>query len=234
MSKKPTIFFCDDREKWTDQLQEWHSAEFDITTINDGGEFRTTLRGLIDQGSPPDIILIDLFHPHGPPAATEVVTQGNAAMEKLNEENKIARNDINAAWHSLGFELLKQARDLCPDIPVAIYTEHGLSIATNDDLDRVSGFNGEWFLKGKGKVYEQNRLHDMLATKRNSEAIRNWQATRKWLWSLSVVILIVSFSYLWMANKPVDDYFLSFIISQAVAYMPKFISDMEANSRKKG
>jgi hypothetical protein len=68
------------------------------------------------------------------------------------------------AWEPRGYLLLEGARKLCPDTPIAIYTEQGLTLADDDELKMVSKNKGEWFLKGKNDFYEDYRLNSMLTS----------------------------------------------------------------------
>lgn len=165
MNKKPLIFFCDDKPKWTTQFNARHGERFDIRTTNNTMEFRSVLSAMIKQGEIPDIILIDLYHPNGDPNSDEqkqLGEEGQKAIVQLEEDIKKAKKLVLKAWNPWGYELLEQARTLCSDTPIAIYTEQGLTLADDDELERVSKSDGEWFMKGKTVFYENLKLEKML------------------------------------------------------------------------
>jgi len=171
MNKKPIILFCDDKLKWTEQFYGRHHEEFDIRTTNDALAFKRGLCAMQEQGEVPDIILIDLYHPNGDPKSDEQIkleVEGQKAISQLEKDIKKAKNIILKTWSPYGYVLLEQARALCPVTPVAIYTEQGLTLADNEELELVSRSGGEWFLKGKTVFYENLRLEKMLPHQRTT------------------------------------------------------------------
>ena len=167
--KRPLIYFCDDKLKWTEQFEERHKKKFDIRTTNDAVEFGRGLKDMVKQGEIPDIILIDLYHPNGDDPASDEQKKldiiGQAAIAQLDKDIEKVKSTILKAWNPCGYDMLEQARELCPNIPIAIYTEHGLTLADDGELERVSKSNGEWFLKGKPAFYEKRKLEKMLNDK---------------------------------------------------------------------
>jgi len=157
---KKHIIICDDKPKWTERFEKEHSGEFEVDTYNDSVKFMKELRELKKRGQTPDIILIDLFHPND--ASEDVIKEGEEAIEKLNTTIKEVRDPIYKAWDPNGFDLLEQARKLFPDTPIAIYTEQGVSVADDKELERVSKAEGEWLLKGKNKNYESIRINNLM------------------------------------------------------------------------
>jgi hypothetical protein len=223
MAKKPFIFFCDDKPKWTDKFKERHGNDFDIVTTNESNNFVNKLAELIKAGRVPDIILIDLYHPRD--------NENEELRRLLNQEGQAAINRLTCAiidekvhvlnaWQPLGYSMLEQARKLCPNTPIAIYTEMGLTLANNDELDKVSKAKGEWFMKGTEGLYEDDRLRCMLNTNLYDKI------TRHTLWTLAVTIIVAVAVYLVIVKKELD-FSLSLVTtltSIAVAVMPKVIS----------
>ena len=234
MKKKPFIFYCDDKIKWTEEFKRRHSGEFDIETVTNGKDFEPKLRELIKQKSSPDIILIDLFHPkfdaqHNNEAEQEVLVRtGDDAIKQLEQTIKEVKVPIYDAWDTYGLDMLEQARKICPDTPIAIYTQQGLSIIDDDDLIRVSKLEGEWLLKGRNDFYEAKRLRNML------EYTNYSKITRKSLWALSVITLILTFTiYSWVESKIIVDFVLPLGVSLSIALMPNVIANLERRTRKK-
>jgi len=171
MNRKPIIYFCDDKPQWTEQFYGRHNKEFDIRTTNDAMEFERGLKNMPEQGEVPDIILIDLYHPNYDPESEkqkELGKKGQRAIEQLEKNIKKAKDIILKTWNPSGYVLLEQARALCPITPIAIYTEHGLNLADNEELERVSRNGGEWFMKGKSLFYENFKLERMLSKQRDT------------------------------------------------------------------
>jgi len=231
MNRKPIIFFCDDKPKWTTMFKERHGQQFEIETTNDNGEFTQKLSSLIKQGKTPDIILIDLYHSNGeknPIVKKRLEKEGDDAIERLKEAIAAAKIPINTAWAPCGFEMLEQARKLCPHTPIAIYTEQGLTLAGNAELQKVSGSEGEWFLKGQNEFYEKYKLNKMLAA--NLYA----RTTKHALLILSAVIIIATIAYSAIVEKKFD-HTLSFgatLVSLAIAVMPRIISYIVQKKRR--
>jgi len=223
MAKRPFIFFCDDKPKWTEKFKKRHENNFDIKTTNESNDFERELTELIRRGLVPDIILIDLYHPREHAdleLRKKLENEGQAAIERLEATIKKEKEPIVKAWQPLGYLLLEKARKLCPRTPIAIYTEQGLTLADNEELKRVSEANGEWFLKGTEGIYEDDKLKRMLKT--NLYA----QTTRATLWILSAVMLVAAVTYLLVVKREFD-YTISFVatlVSLAIAIMPSVIS----------
>jgi len=116
----------------------------------------------------------------------------------------------------------------CADVPIAIYTEQGLTLADNDDLKRVSRADGQWMLKGQTGLYESHKLKSLLATKHYADA------TRWTLWGCAVSVLCIALTYS-VATWSVGNAFsvgLS-LISVLLGMMPYLIPIVERYTRKK-
>jgi hypothetical protein len=251
MSKKPFIFFCDDKLKWTGQFKDRHGGrleqdevdelrrlmgnsfipdrsekEFDIETINYCTDFAPELKRLLKTGRKPDIILIDLYHPRTNDEA--IIGAGNAAIKQLETAITEAKRHILNAWDPNGYEMLKDARKLCPDTPIAIYTEQGLTIANNEELQIVSQQKGEWMIKGQGKFYETCRLRSMLASKHYAKTTQNT------LWIFSAILFVAALAYSYVVEQSIISV-LSFgatLTSLLLAVMPYIIASIERRTRK--
>jgi len=251
MSNKPFIFFCDDKPKWTGLFKNRHGGNlknaeieelknhkeipltngdsekgFDVETINSSTDFQPKLRELLKTGKKPDIILIDLYHPKS--ADQSIIAEGEAAIIELEEAIKKAKAPITKAWSPQGFEMLRDARKLCPDTPIAIYTEQGLTIASDEELRMVSEQRGEWMLKGQNKFYETCRLRSMLASKHYAKTTRNA------LWIFSAIIFFAALVYSYVVEQNIMSV-LSFgatLTSLLLAIMPSVITFFERRTRK--
>jgi hypothetical protein len=251
MGKKPFIFFCDDKLKWTGQFKNRHGGhlegdeidvlkstmgksfiidksekEFDVETINSCTNFEPELKRLLKTGKKPDIILIDLYHPKTTDQA--ILDAGDAAIKQLDAAIKAAKPHILMAWDPNGFALLETARKLCPDTPIAIYTEQGLTIASDGELQRVSRQKGEWMIKGQSEFYETCRLRRMLASKHYAKTTQNT------LWVFSAVLFVAALAYSYVVEQSIISV-LSFgatLTSMLLAIMPYIITLIERRTRK--
>jgi len=161
-------------------------------------------------------------------AARCVKKEGQCAIDRLKAAIKKEKSPILEAWDSRGYFLLEKARKMCPHTPIAIYTEQGLTLANNDELERVSKANGEWFLKGTEGIYEDDRLIRMLNANLYAKTTKNT------LWTLSVAVIIAALAYLLIVERDID-YTISFgatLVSLAIAIMPRVISYLVQKKRK--
>jgi len=226
MNKKPLIYFCDDKKKWTDIFTERHGKEFEIETTNSSRDFKLILEDLIRRDKKPDVILIDLYHPRTDDQT--IIKAGEAAIEQLKAAIEGSKGPIHRAWNPDGFNMLKEARKLCPDIPIAIYTEQGLTLAGDPELQKVSDENGEWMLKGQGDFYEAYRLRTMLAGKHYASI------TQKALFILSAIIFVSALAYSYFVERSIMNV-LSFgatLTSLSLAIMPYIITYIDRRTRK--
>jgi len=227
MKSKPLIYFCDDKPKWTEKFIANHRGQFDIETTNKSHEFKATLEDLIRKGRKPDIILIDLYHPKTDDETT--LAAGDAAIDTLKADIKKAKVHILEAWSPEGFIMLEEARNLCPDIPIAIYTEQGLTLANDDELLHVANKKGEWMLKGQSPFYEGYRIRSMLANYRYESITKNA------LYILAAIILTAALTYSYLVERTVMNV-LSFgatITSLAMGILPHITALIERNTRSR-
>ncbi|MDR2579063.1 MAG: hypothetical protein LBC70_09720 [Chitinispirillales bacterium] len=211
------------------EFWEVPDKEFDVETINLSKEFIPTLKKLIEKGKKPDIILIDLFHPRTQDPS--VLAAGEAAIENLQAAIEDAKEPIYRAWEPCGFDMLRDARMLkeCADIPIAIYTEQGLTLAGNIELQKVSQENGEWMLKGQSDYYETSKL-------RNISAVKHYvKATRNTLLGFAGIIFVTALAYSYLVERNILTV-LSFgatLTSLSLAIMPYIIERIDRRTLKR-
>jgi len=191
-NRKPFIFLCDDKEKWTGLFKYRHGGEltereieevaklikddteqirkhianreekFKVKTINVAKKFESTLKGLKKR---PDVILIDLYHPKT--ENMDVKKIGDEKIKELEKTIEKTRGAITDAWTPTGLDLLYTARKECPNTPIVVYTERGLAYAGNRELGKVSHENAEWMIKELlTDCGEEKMLKRILETKR--------------------------------------------------------------------
>jgi len=232
MAKKPFIFYCDDKPKWTDRFKERHGGTFDIKTTNKSEESAKELAGLVKAGLVPDIILIDLYNPRAGQNADErkrLEQEGQAAIDRLSGAIKEEKVHVLNAWEPIGYSLLEQARKLCPRTPIAIYTEMGLTLADNSELDKVSEAGGEWIMKGTQGLYEDDRLRSML------NAGLYAKTTRNILWTVAAAVIAAAAVYMITAEQKINPAvsLAAILMSLVLVSAPGVISHIARKKMKK-
>jgi hypothetical protein len=220
---KPTILYCDDKEKWINLFKKRHEEEYTIISTDRASELSVKLREMIKNKRPPDIILIDLYHPKfDDPAIQEQHNPiGQAAIDKLEAIKKEVRTPINETWDAAGYRMLKDTHNILKkahyeSIPIAIYTEQGLTIATNEQLETVASCGGQWLIKGSTQAYESSRLYGL-----SKEGHKKRTYTRAYtiLSIFGVLLLIVTTMYSYFVNK-IPDFLVSAFSSAIIAIIP--------------
>ncbi|MDR3012973.1 MAG: hypothetical protein LBU70_07165 [Chitinispirillales bacterium] len=205
MSKKPIIFFCDDKVRETENFKERHGKEFEVETIDNFNKFMERLRELIREQKIPDIIITNLSYlkDNYQYKREELEAEG----KRLREEIERVNNYLECFYNPGGIKLLEEVRKLkeCQNIPFAIYTRLGwLLHAGNDELKKVEENNGEWMRKGEDKMYEESRLHQMLRARNNMLAIKRYtKTTKNMLWIFAGVTLLLALPYAYFTNQDI-------------------------------
>ena len=226
---------------------------FRVLAVNNALDFEQVLQELLQNNDKPDIIMIDLYHPINE-NATENIANGQKAIEELQDAIIKARSDIEKAWSKVGLSMLQQARNLlrkygdAKDLtPIAIYTEQGLTLASEEkdknhdkSLDIVSNLKGHWFLKGQTPFYERAKLKAMLSavTREELETVLDEKfkffkkIVKKTSWLVAGGIFILSVIYLWKTGKSIDEYILSALTSFAIAFLiPTLVEQSERKNK---
>lgn len=222
--KKPTILYCDDKEKWLNLFESNHKEQYNIISTKDASKLNDMLKEMIKSKNPPDIILIDLFHPkfNTSPSTQEINNKiGQEAIDKLEAMKKEVRTPIKNAWDDLGYKMLKHARMILKEahhenIPIAIYTEQGLTIATNEELETVANLDGQWLIKGSTPVYESLRLQELLNECRRK---KSYTKTYTMLSVIGFVLLMITAWYSYFSHR-IPDLIISTFSSAIIAIIP--------------
>ncbi|MBN2039462.1 MAG: hypothetical protein JW864_05440 [Spirochaetes bacterium] len=224
---KPTILYCDDKKKWLNLFKERHKGQYTIISTERASELSIKLQDMVNNKIPPDIILIDLYHSRfdDPAVQEQHNLAGQAAIDKLETVKKEVRVPINEAWNPEGYKMLEFARSILKEahyesIPIAIYTEQGLSIATNEELETVAKFDGQWLIKGSTHNYESFRLKELLNEGRKK---RVYTKTYTMLSVFGVLLLIFTSMYSYFVNR-IPDFLVSFLSSAIIAIIPVIAS----------
>ncbi|MDR3763009.1 MAG: hypothetical protein P4M01_02830 [Acidobacteriota bacterium] len=229
------ILFLDDKRTWLDNFQQQHGDEYDLTLVASGREFDLRLERMVAEGHPPDVVLIDLYHPKYPddPARqAELTTAGDAAIQDLEAAIQKARGPILAAWDPYGVEILERARKFLDsrghgDIPLVIYTQQGLTIASNEELKRVSQLRGEWLIKNKSNAdYESHRLNEMISLReRQKDNYRRVYQNTSWMIAALLLVTLVGLAYF---HHKTMDLVLSIGLSAVLVAVQPFIAKLSS------
>ena len=233
--KKYHILFLDDKREWREHFEQQHGDEYDVTLVSSGREFDLRLERMVAEGHPPDVVLIDLYHPKypdEPERQAELTKAGDAAIQDLETAIQKARGPILAAWDPYGVEILDRARKFLDakghgDIPLAIYTQQGLTIANNEELKRVSQLRGEWLIKNKSNAdYESHRLNEMIALReRKKDNYRRVYQNTSWMVAALLMVMLVVLAYF---HHKTTDLMLSIGLSAVLVAVQPFIAKLSS------
>ena len=215
---KPIIFYCDDQQVEIDRFIERHKNNYEIVAFTDEAEFKSRLQSLVGDKRPPEIILIDLFHPKNDERDEDAEQAAANAKDRLGKVIEETRQSVYKAFSPDGVQMLETARVLCPNTPIALYARYGTSLISDDDLDKISKQDGMWLLKGRRELYEQRKLEHML---NQSQIIRKEKARAKEkmarismniFLAIGAVFFVAPFLYAWWIGK-FDEFMLATLAS---------------------
>ncbi len=157
--EKKRVLICDDQDRFIEQFRKQHADFYDITAVRDIRQVLDKLHGM----SPlPDIVLLDLYHPISEDEGFEKRRQAaEAELEKLNEQIDRTKRAVDATWHPLGLDILKDIRSeyTARRLPVVIYSQRGLFLLDDEQVRLVEEYNGHWLLKNQfGPRTEKTRM----------------------------------------------------------------------------
>jgi CheY-like chemotaxis protein len=178
MDRKRRILLCEDLPEYSGPFVKCHrNDECEVVLVQEWNECKPTLQRLIDEGKEPDIILIDLYHPNEE-ANDDQMRSSRQKIEDLRTEISKSKASIEKGFLPHGIKVIRQARELCPNTPIAASTRTSLMAIVGDDgCNSISQeYKCEWFLKGQGESYEKYRLETMIAVKRDTERVSEREA----------------------------------------------------------
>lgn len=237
--RKHHILYVDDKSEWRDNFQQQHGQEYDVTAVASPREFEQQLERMLAEKRLPDLVLIDLYHPRYPNDAEQqakVNAAGEAAIARLEEEGRRAREAILTAWEPYGVTVLEQARQLLDahgqrDVPLVIYTQQGLTIANNEELKRVSALRGEWLLKNRANAeYESYRINELIALhERRQDNYRRVYRNTSWAIAALLLILLLTFAYF---HHKTSDLILSVGLSAVLVALQPVVAKLSEKAQQ--
>ncbi len=231
--RKYNILLLDDKKTWRDNFEQHHRNDYDITQAATGREYDVQLERMLAEKHPPDLILIDMYHPKYPDDEVRQEAaniKGEAAIQALDDAIQSARGPILDAWDPYGIKILERTRTLIDakgyrNIPLVLYTQQGHIIANNDELKRVSELRGEWLIKNKANAeYESYRINEMIGIREQKK--QNYRrAYRNVSWALAS-LLIIALLFLSYFMQKTFDVVLALGVSAALVAIQPYIAKM--------
>lgn len=147
--KKKTVVICDDQRRFIDSFQAEHGAYYNIIPVFDTRNLFSVLDDLVEL---PDILLLDLYHPRdNQPDFERRRIQAEDSLTALDAQIERTKNAVNLAWEPFGIEMLKILRQRYDpnELPIAIFTQKGLLLLEDQQLQDVEISQAHWLLKNK-------------------------------------------------------------------------------------
>lgn len=181
---KPDVLICDDQQRFIDEFKKNHFNHYNIREVNDINKLITR----IDENKP-SIVLLDLYHPKDSNPDFGIRKQ-NAELElkNLDKQIEITRQAVNNVWEPIGLDILKVIRDKysSKELPVLIYSQRGLVLMGDEQLQQVEKLKGHWMLK---KVYSSST--EKIRIDRIVEEISNMNPVLKKLKGAIIILTIL-------------------------------------------
>jgi CheY-like chemotaxis protein len=161
---KEVVLLCDDQKRFRDEFVKHHAAHYEIITLDDS---MTVVDRVKQLKRLPDIVLLDLFHPRdNEPDFEERRLRAEEELERLDDQIEATNKAVLATWEPHGIEVLRNLREMYPvhELPIAIYTQKGMLLLTDDQLRLVEELDGHWLLKKKLSARtEKTRIDRLIA-----------------------------------------------------------------------
>ena len=148
---KTDVLICDDQQRFIDDFKNNHSNHYDIHEVNDINKLIKRIGEV-----KPNIVLLDLYHPKDSNYDfDERREKAEQELINLDKQIEITKQAVNSVWEPIGLDMLKdiRAKYSSKELPVVIYSQRGLILMGDEQLQQVEKNKGHWMLK---KVYSKN------------------------------------------------------------------------------
>lgn len=189
---KFVVLLCDDQARFRDEFIRKHQAHYDIITVEDSASVIDKINQLKDL---PDIVLLDLYHPKDDNSDFERRRlRAEAELSKLDQQIEITNQAVLDTWEPHGIDVLRALRQQYPmhKLPIAMYTQKGMILLSDDQLRAVEQFDGHWLLKKKLSARTEKTRIDRLITYDKGLKNINKSNTRLYRITLTLSWLIIS------------------------------------------
>lgn len=164
------IMICDDQKKFRDSFEEDHEGYYKTTVVDDIRKLKEQIEILDKKNDLPDLLLIDLYHPIDDRVD---IRPARDSLEDLKEQVKITNEAFIGIWVPTGLDLLKDLRKDFPreKLPIAIYTQKGLSLLKESEIRIVDKYDAHWVLKKNDEnIYEKLRIDRIISEEKSIKA----------------------------------------------------------------
>lgn len=189
---KYTVMLCDDQARFRETFIHSHQNHYEIITVDDSAILLDKINQL---KTLPDIVLLDLYHPKDDnPDFEQRRLKAEEELTKLDQQIEIANQAVLATWEPHGLDVLRAIRQQypAPKLPIAIYTQKGMILLSDEQLRIVEQFDGHWLLKKKLSARTEKTRIDRIIANDKSLHKRSKPDTRLYRISLTVSWLIIS------------------------------------------
>ena len=193
--KRKTVFYCDDQQEFIDKFIEKHEEEFEIITTTAASGYKKLILNKMEEGTKPDLILIDLYHPNLREDFEENFEAAQRKLVELKDKIEEIRPYIEKTWIPIGIDVLKELRKekKLNSIPMMFYTQRGLLFMDDDQLKTIYENDCDWILKDKrqsSRIAERVRINQVI---RNYEKERNFFI--RWIYAASGTMIGFALGY---------------------------------------
>lgn len=215
---KTNILICDDQQKFIEKFKDNHSNHYDIHEVNDIKK----LFKKIDEVKP-HIVLLDLYHPKDSNTGFEIrIEKAEQELKNLDRQIEVTKQAVDNVWEPIGLDILDQIRTkFSPDeLPVMIYSQRGLVLMEDEQLQKVEKLKGHWMLKNVSSSTTEkiriDRIVEELSTM--NPTIMKYRGV---IIILTTILCIISSYFLWNFDKTME-----LVLSQILSVIFGIISAM--------
>ena len=116
-------------------------------------------------------------------------------LANLDEQIKITKAAVEAAWHPVGLEILKDIRQdfSAEELPVIIYSQRGLFLLDDEKVRLVDEYDAHWLLKRQfGPITEKTRMDRVMRDQKTTSSLpKIYNRALTISWSISAIVLAV-------------------------------------------
>ena len=183
---KTDVLICDDQQRFIDEFKKNHFKHYNIREVND---INKLLKRIVEHK--PNIVLLDLYHPKDSNSDFDTRKQrAEQELKNLDKQIETTRQAVDNVWEPIGLDVLKDIRTKysSKELPVLIYSQRGLVLMGDEQLQQVEKNKGHWMLK---KVYSPST--EKIRIDRIVEEASNMNTSAKTFKVMFIVVTILLF-----------------------------------------
>lgn len=146
--RRPMVWYFDDVPSSLVSFQRVHGSAFRFQGFSDSSELLPALMSAQMTGSLPDVLLLDYYSAKRDLSA-EQVDAANRAVERMLREEKVLKEQVDAAWRPAGVDVVDAVRAFYPPdvLPIAMHTQQGLVLLRDGLMQQLEYHNVGWIIK---------------------------------------------------------------------------------------